>query len=736
MPAPYWGYLSPEREELTDALMRAQARQMEAQTRQTEVQTGLAEMLGGGGGIQRVGAAPSETDLRYESAQLELMKPTYEKVDENWYVHYSGEPTANLIAASPNTYETDYEIIERHPSGEVERIPKIAPEPGEYMVRNDMTGDFVFYDKRTNDVSRILYNTDFKASSKAEMIGAYADQQIAGAKEKEVEQDFWVAIQGLENERNKNAFTLAIAQMGDITERRGQDIQFVMSQNENLTDKWIAQFSGQIDLARIASTEKVAQWGITSREKIAGVQAAIQMGFLEVDRGRLIFSKYAADKLDLRERELAGLNRGLEVWKTEILAGLQQQGIDIEKFNALTERMEALTGVEQTKLIQRKQNLDFVLGQAGIDLRGKELNLNTAKFEFEKFSTLEELGFKKENLAVAKEGLVLKWYEVGYVAQTKEEAWELFEGQEKIKAMYAPYTQPNMMNEDHVYEWLWRETGIDLFMEGARTDEKIRFETAQRGIDMTPEDVLKWGALSTIQTDGIDALSDFTKNLLFNTQETMDERRMAELEQFKAEKKYEHQFKDPKEQLDALHVAFNDAARMVETGSGFFLNYAPEIQRNEAAATAACFKDILENWLGYSPDEAAGIATFQNLGEFLEAPTFAVGEGPTLSEELLGYKEAIGAVSGVPQQPLPFTPPSLPTPLKGEKMSSSDWREWYVGGFSGSSAATVRSVQEDLVGKGFLRQEDITGLWDDKTAKAFRQAWNKGQLEYKLEGMK
>ena len=742
MPAPFWGHLDPEREELTNALMRAQERLQKAQTRQMEAQTDLTTMIGApqGGvqGPQRVGA-PSETALRMEKAQMELMKPQYEKVGENWYVHYMGEPEAQLIAASPRTTETPYEIIERWPDGSTERIPKVETRPGEYMIRAPATGDMIFKSRRTDEVTRVVYNAEIKQSSQAEMIGAYAEQRVAGAREKEVEYDFQLGIRDLALGYSKLDATVVMAREGEITTRRGQDIQFAIGENQNYTTKWVAELNGQLGLAKIASNENMKKWGIISEEKMEGVRAAIQMGFLNVAQGKLVLDKYAIDKLDLRERDITAINTGLEQWKTQIYAGLQQQGIDINRFTAITGRMEAGTNAERNVLIKRKQDFDQVLGMLGYEMRGKELGLETAKFYFEKFESKRDFRLETAKFGLEKDKLKLGWYEAGYVPQTKEEVWELKTGMEKIEAMYAPYTQPNMMNEEHAYAYEWRQAGVELFMDHAQTDEKLRFELAMRGINMTPEDMLKWGALNTIEAEGMDVweatASDYIKNLLFNMPETMNEERMGELEGFKAEKLYEHELGSPLQRTKDLETAWNNAIRMVDTGTGFFMNYEPEIQQNEVAARIACFKDILQNFYGYNPDAAARIADFQSLGEHIEAPTFEVGEGPSLSEAITGYKESLGAISGVPQTPLVWTPPELPVPAKGKELSTSDWREWYVRGFSNSPPATIKSVQQDLVDKGFLTEQDVTGTWDNKTSKQFRRAWNQGQLEYALEGM-
>jgi len=653
--------------------------------------------------------------------------------------------TGKILTEAEETWQSDFHIIGRKGDkffyGLKVPIPK-----GTYAKPDPNTGYIDFYDKTTNK----LVDTYIpgRAATLAEMMEAGARATEAKAKAAEVQ-----AVERVEWEKIKSKERIVDVQVQATL--KGQDTQLL-----------IAQGGWEITKYGIDVKAETATALRMSNERIENVKAVLTQKALDIKE------KYGLD--DLALRKYLG-DRGFEIELTSVQAkervgmarmAMDKYGIDVGAAIAADDRESAkfiaLNKMSIQEKIAKEANLkdwQIVQLQVGVDYaqieatkEGYRIKKEIAdaanlteqqRIKINKYLTeigldlQRELGFEKIELdrLLGLLGLEVEKYKAGYVPQTMEDVLELKEGKERIEARYAPLTTPNMMNKEDAEDWRADEAAIEAWLEGAKTDEKIKYWEATR----EPLDLLKEQAYMVAQSGGLNSLNDWGRYLLGLPEEPIDKKREEDWKYKKMQLWYEYTLNSPKEQREALERIWGDALKFVRQKSGLFTILDPSIQRDEWAATLTIYKGLLMERLGFTSEQAdEHTATVASpLAEYVTAPeTQLPGQAPrerALSPKLSDLLEGI---SGKPIRPLTIVPPGAP-PTKAGPPTTKDsawWRDWFVAGFkAGGDARTVKWIQQQLIEEGQTKVQ-ATGVWDKNTERAFRTSWNRGKISQMLKG--
>lgn len=503
MPATFWGHLDPEREELRNALLRAQTRQM-------ETQTSLAEMLGAQQQqqMQQQGMEDDEfqwEELEFKKEQLkqetelnkaqqlllgrqmtlkeeEAQRPVQMGLGE-MLLSPEGEPMVTPgtqiggALVDPLTGEPMYEApitagleqtVIRPDTGEVLKVgmvktpkgsivtttgeeiytePEVVVEGAEVIILDPGTGDII----NRIDVAQVPRGFDIKVDQQGNVYSASLD---TGEVELVQESQYY------EQEYKYRERALKVQQFGIEVESKGYDVELHgMNLEAHITQKG---YDRDIDVQLIKQD----------------IQDSVNLTAIE------------KQQLMNRADELAG-----EVTDRRTEAMLV--GYDVDKYGHDIRRYAADVGYDETidgNMIIR----DIQASKSASDIQKQELIALTTE--------LSDQSAERRNTATIEAGdrkLVADRYLKGYVFETAEEALAYTEAKARIEAKYDPYTTPNMMNRVDAEAWLSYKAGIDLFVEKGKTDEKIRFEFGKARASQTSEDLLKGTAARMMEmTEG------------------------------------------------------------------------------------------------------------------------------------------------------------------------------------------------------------------------------------------
>jgi len=494
MPAPYWGYIDPQREELQNALLRAQIRQM-------ETQTGLAEELGAqgragvGAGVR--GGAVEDDSLQWEqlefqreqlkeqtelakaqqlilerkmtlaeeeaqapfqmglgeillSAQGEPMVVPGTQVEGAWIDPLTGEPRyqAPIVAGLEETVLRPGEGVMKAPQVKIGSATLITPsgeviysEPetsvsgAEMIVTNRATGEVI----NRIDISQVPKGFEPQVDAKGNL---YVTNLDTGESELASPSAYYE----MEYEQEDRKIKATI--FGIEVQSKGYDvIEYKADIEKYIADK---AYDRVIDVERIKQDTQDSA-NLTAIEK------------------QQLVNKAEALKVEATDRRTDALLVGYDI---------EKYGHDIKKYIADVGYDETMDEADIRRDIQNSKNATDIEKQELI----RELGVLTNESK-ERMSKAEiEAGDRK---------LITQRYTAGYMPQTAEEAIAYVTLKAQVEAKYDPFTTPNMMNVDDAEAWLSYKAGIDLFTEKGKTDEKIRFELIKARAAKSPEDLLK-----------------------------------------------------------------------------------------------------------------------------------------------------------------------------------------------------------------------------------------------------
>lgn len=794
MPAPFWGHLGYTPELLSQMLMATEAREAEKYTAGLEYELGREQIE-----AQRAYQQETLGWLR-EQAEQKALQPVFKEINgsllridaagevtEAWRApeppfsdfdankiimtkegeiiwtprtildreqRLVEESTGQVLTESEDLITTPYHIIGIKGGVPYSYAPAVPTIPGTH-IRVDEKGIIEFLDDETGEIVDTYIPTGLPAATMAEMIEAMAAKagvQVEREKAEAVERVEWGKIRSKER----------IAEAQVQATLAGYDTQLV-----------IAQGGWELGKYGIDVTASTAAALRLSNERIEQIKATLTQRALDIKE------KYGLDDLALKkylgemgfEVQLTGIQAGERVGMAKI--AMQKYGIDIGAAIAADDRESAkfiaLNRMAIDERIAREANLkDWQIAQIQVAVDYAQIEATKEGYRLKKeiadaanlteqqrilinkylteigLDLKRELGWGKLELdeLLGLMGLKIRKYEAGYVPQTMQEALDFQDRKERIEARYAPLTTPNIMNVEDAEAWRAYETGLQTWLETAKTNEKIRYwESTRNRIDL-----LKEQAYVVAQSEGLEALSDWGRYLLDLPEEPIDVKREQDWKYKKMELQFEFSQNTPKEKRKALEEVWADAINFVKQKSGLFTILDPSIQRDDWAATLTVYKGLLMERLGFTAEQAEQHVSLigQPLAGYLTAPEMVLpgetpAEGGALSPKL---SEMLEDISGKPVLPLPVIPPGAGkyAPTKKEEAGppvtkgSSWWRDWFVEGFkAGGDTRTIKWIQEQLISEGHTKVV-ATGKWDKNTERAFRTSWNRGKISQMLKG--
>lgn len=496
MPAPYWGYLDPQREELQNALLRAQIRQM-------ETQTGLAEQLAAEGqaGVGARGGTAEDDSLQWE--QLEFQKEQLKQETElakaqqlilerqmtlkeeaaqapvqmglgEMLLSAAGEPMVtpgqrvggamvNPLTGEPMYQEPIVAGLEEtvlRPGEGVMKAPQVKI--GSATLLGPM-GEVIYSEPETTVSGAEMIVTN---RANGEVINRIDIEQIPQGFEPQIDAKGNLYITNLDTGESELAQPSAYYEMEyEQEDRRIKVKQFgheVQSKGYDVAEYGydVEKYVADKAYDRVIDVERIKQ----------DIQDSVNLTAIEKQQ---LINKAEALKVEATDRRTDALLVGYDI---------EKYGYNIRKYVADVGYDETIDGNMIIRDIQNSKNATDIEKQELISLASK---LSDESAERRNTATIEASDRKSAT----------QRYVAGYVPQSAEEAIAYVEHKAKVEAKYDPYTTPNMMNEDDAREWLEDVAAIDLFTEKGKTDEKIRFENMKARAAKSPEDLLKETAM-------------------------------------------------------------------------------------------------------------------------------------------------------------------------------------------------------------------------------------------------
>jgi len=499
MPAPYWGYMDPQREELQNALLRAQIRQMETQTGLAE-ELAAQEQVGARGGVGagvRGGGMVEDDSLQWE--QLEFQKEQLKEQTE-------------LAKAQQLILERQMTLKEEAAEapmqmGLSEMLLSAAGEPmvtpgqrvGGALV-NPLTGEPMYQEPIVAGLEETVLRPG-EGVMKAPQVKIGSATLITPTGE----------VIYSEPELTVSGAELIVTNRADGTVINRLDISQKPKGFEPQMDAKGNLYSYNLDTGQVELVQESAYYEMEYEQEDRKIKATI-FGIEVQSKGydaieyKADIEKYIADKAydrvidvelikqdiqdsanltEIEKQQLINKAEALKVEATDRRTDALLVGYDVEKYGHDIKRYIADVGYDET------------MDEA--DIRRDIQNSKNAT-DIEKQELIRELGVltneSKERMSKAEieagdRKLVTQRYVAGYTPQSAEEALSYVEAKARIEAKYDPYTTPNMMNEPDAKAYIAYEAGLDLFVTEGETTQKIRFEIAKARAAKSPEDLLK-----------------------------------------------------------------------------------------------------------------------------------------------------------------------------------------------------------------------------------------------------
>ena len=644
MPAAFWGHLDPEREELRNALLRAQTRQM-------ETQTSLAQMLGAQGA--GVGAPGGVEDDEFQWEELEFKKEQLEeqtklakaqqlilerdmtlKEEEaqapftmglgEMLLSAEGEPQVvpgkqvggafldpltgvpkyqePIVAGleqtviRPDTGETLKIGMIKTPKGSLvtstgETIysePEVTVSGSQMIITDPSTGDVI----NTIDITQVPRGFDVDVDNKGNV---YTTNLDTGETELVAPSAYY------EQEYKQKERTLKVQQFGIEVESKGYDVElFGMNLEAHITQKG---YDRDIDVQLIKQD----------------IQDSVNLTTIEK---QVLMNK--ADELaaEVTDRRTDAMLVGYDVDK---------YGHDVRRYAADVGYDETIDGNMIIRDIQNSKNATDKEKQELIALTSQ---LSDESAERRNTATIEASDRK----------LVADRYVKGYVPQSAEDALAYVRAKARIEAQYAPFTTPNMMNEPDARDYVAYTAGLELFVEKGKTDEKLRFEFGKARATQTPEDLLMGTAVRMMEmTEG----AELGRRLLeLPLTKEIREREEFEFKETEAALKREGEaLGEAREDIDQLQKLMKTATSQIKPTYG---GYSKE---SRALATGV-FISLLDADISLSPETKM---RYMEIAPALHGMTMAETIDPTLMGGYAWFRglweDALsGAVEEVPSE--------------------------------------------------------------------------------------
>jgi len=308
--------------------------------------------------------------------------------------------TGTILTGAAKTFASDTEliVIDTATGIELNRIQRDQLPKDAFFVTDDY-GNVSSWDVTTG--TKIA---DYESPRAKQEIAIKREEARTKAKEAEMKYESEMAKVAA-TERGQD-ISLRIKRGDWNVEEHGLEVKKAISDNETLGAMERAKLTASVDLAEIASREKITAATNISAEKIAGIYTAVQWGQVRVDEGQLKLDTKVAADLRLTEQEKMALEKYLTENSQQITYHLGVMGYKVQREVGLAQvraRNRATEGTIQVAYIRGEfdTQIEGMKGLNDIQVQGMK---DTVQREF--LAVQHDLGIlgieSSEKIAAAK----------------------------------------------------------------------------------------------------------------------------------------------------------------------------------------------------------------------------------------------------------------------------------------------------------------------------------------------